>query len=240
MSFLTDPILMGGTLIFAVCTVLFIVLGIQILKKYQENKNNTSLIFGLNFIFTACALGLIAANRVLLNLLPDPLLGIIFHNGAIIFSLIIVVLLDIFAFLMTYPDYVKKLSILVSIIMGILLVILLLNQPTLNPIGMELVYAEPIIYIALGCLLPPILIPITVFFYFSVKVKDTSKAKSSRSMWMGIASIVIAISYLLELAGGIGFFTLIVRLGFLAYGIIMYICFMMPDWYKKRIGWVEE
>jgi len=240
MSFLTDPILMGGTLIFIVCTILFIVLGVQILKKYNENKNNTSLIFGLNFIFTACALGLIAANRVLLNVLPDPLLGIIFHNGAIIFSLIIVVLLDIFAFLMTYPDYVNRLSILVSIVMGVLLVILLINQPTLAPVGNELIYSDTVIIIVLACLLPPILIPITVFFYFSVKVKDTSKPKSTRSTWMGIASIIIAISYLLELAGGIGIFTLIVRLGFLAYGIIMYVCFMMPDWFKNRIGWVEE
>ena len=123
--------------------------------------------------------------------------------------------------------------------MAILMIILLLNQPTLS-VGNELVYSDTISIVALSFLIPPIAIPITVFFYYAAKVKDTSRPKSIRSTWMGIASIIVAVAYLTELAGNIGVLTVIIRLLFLVYGVLMYNCFIMPDWFKRRINWDEE
>ena len=230
-----------GIIILLICTVLFIVLGVKVSQKYNETKTNVTLIFALNFIFTAFALGSIAANRFLLNTFSDPFLGIVFHNVAMGISLFILVLLDIFAFLMTYPERVRVLTLLVSILAVIILVFLLLNQPSINPLaGNELVYNDFVIIVILIFLIPLIVVPIGVFFYFSVKIKEISKPKSIRSTWMGIASIVITVAYLFELAGNIGILTIIIRTLFLVYGILMYICFIMPDWFKKRINWEED
>jgi len=217
------------------------ILSLNTLKKYRQTKATGTIIFSLNFFLTGFTLICITINRILLNeiildIIYSTLPGLIFHNIAVILSFGVVVLLDSFAFQMTYSKYTKILTIIVSIILGILAIILLFNQPTIGISG-EMVYPDELILLILPFLLPPIFIPIVVFAYYSITIKKYSKAKSLRALVMTIAIIVISISYLLELIGIIGIVVVFVRLGFVVYVLLMYIAFTMPQWFKNMIKW---
>ena len=209
-----------------------------IYKKYRDKPTSGSLIFFLNFILVGAALICVAIDRILLTELIDETMGILFHNIAILISLGVIILLDIFAFQMTYPEQIKKLTALFAVLIVAAGIVLMLNQPTLGA-QQEIIYADELLYIILPLLAPPILLPAIVFFYYSVKIRDESRPKSTRSLMMGIASIIVAIGYIFEVMGITGLLVIIVRLSFVIYTLLMYIAFIMPTWFQNLIGWEE-
>ncbi|MDD1779072.1 MAG: hypothetical protein LUQ65_12975 [Candidatus Helarchaeota archaeon] len=200
------------------------VLSLLIYKKYSEKPARVTLNFALNFTLVCFSLASIAINRILLTYLTDPFLGLLFHNFAVLGSLCIIFLLDIFVFEMTYPKHVTKLAILFGILLLIAGIILLLNQPTIGP-QQELLYSDLMLFMVLPLLIPPMFIPATIFFLYAVKVRKESVPKSNRALIMGIATIVIIIGYTLELMGMTGLPVIFVRLTFVIYMLLMYFAF---------------
>jgi hypothetical protein len=221
-----------------IATALALILTTFIYKKYEEKPTSSGLIFALNFILVGLALACVAVDRILLTILVDKQPGLIFHNIAILLSLGVIFLLDLFAFEMTYPKQAKKLAIIFAILLIAAAIILLLNQPSIGA-QEELIYADVLLFMILPLLAVPILMPIFVFFYFAIKVRDESVPKSNRSLVMGFAAFVVAVGYIFEVMGITGILVIIVRLTFVIYTFLMYAAFTMPKWFQVFIGWQE-
>ncbi|HUY00801.1 MAG TPA: hypothetical protein VMV49_14665 [Candidatus Deferrimicrobium sp.] len=221
-----------------IATLISLILMGYIYKKYKEKPSNSSLFFVFNFTLVGLALVCVAIDRILLTILVDKTPGLIFHNIAILLSLGVIFLLDMFAFEMTYPKQIRKLAVLFAILIIAAGIVLLLNQPSIGA-QEELIYADQLLFIILPLLAIPILMPTLVFFYFAIKVHEESVPQSNRSLVMGIAAIVVSVGYIFEVMGITGVLVIIVRLSFVVYTLLMYIAFTMPKWFQKFIGWKE-
>lgn len=225
-------------------SIIAFILTIITYNKYRQRKVTGTLIFMLVFIFMGIVLICIAINRILLSTIVNVIIGsnfpgLVFHNLAVVLALLLIVIIDAFSFEMTYPRHVKVLTIIVSIVMVILGAILMIFQPGVNPSG-EVVYAEFLYAIILPIILPPMFIPVVVFLYYAVAIRKTSRPKALRSALMGGATIIVLIGYIFELVGVSGPLTIIVRLFFVIFALIMYICINMPNWFQRAIGWEKQ
>ncbi|MHA1146117.1 MAG: hypothetical protein ACTSRW_15375 [Candidatus Helarchaeota archaeon] len=212
--------------------------------KYKQKKVRATFIFILVFFLVGFALTCIGINRIFLStamryVLQNDYFGLAFHNIAIIASLVVVLLLDAFSFEMTYPTHVKELTVVSAILMGLLGIILMIFQPTIGISG-EIVYADFLLLIILPLLGPTLLIPVIVFFYYAIVIRKTARPKAIRSAVMGIATGTIAMAYVFELVGIVGLITIFVRLCFVAFSILMYVCISMPVWFQNAIGWESD
>jgi len=212
-----------------------IILGISIIKMYRNKPDRSTLIFLVDFILIGCALAFVAVDRILLSVFGDVSSGLLFHNLAVYISLGVILLLDIFAFQMTYPKQVSKLTIIMVLLLIVAGIMLYFNPPYLGSQN-EILYADEMLFLVLPFLALPIFIPIIVFFYSSAKVRDDSVPKSNRLLTMGFAGLFVTIGYIFELMGITGILVIIVRLSFVLFTFLMYIAFIMPNWYKRIIG----
>lgn len=200
------------------------ILSLFIYKKYREKPARVTLNFALNFTLVGLALACVAIDRILLTYLPDPFPGLLFHNIAVIASLMVILLLDIFAFEMTYPKHVTKLGILFGILLLIAGIILLLNQPTISA-QQELLYSDLLLALILPLMILPMLVPTFVLFIYAFKVRDDSIPKSNRALVMGLAAVIVIIGYIFELMGMTGLTVIIIRFAFIIYVLLMYFAF---------------
>ncbi|MHA1298392.1 MAG: hypothetical protein ACTSO9_03010 [Candidatus Helarchaeota archaeon] len=219
--------------------LLAVILSNNTFHKYKQVSERSTLYMALNFLLTGFALVFIAIDRILLMSLLDPIPGLIFHNLALYFSLFIILLLDLFAFEMTYPDKIKILAAIMAVLLIISGIVLAIYQPHIDPLDFnkEIIYPDILILLLAPFLFPPILIPLMVFLYFSAAVRKDSKPNSLRALTMGIACIIITICYIFEVIGITGVIVIIIRLGFVIYVVLMYISLTLPKWYQKAIGW---
>ncbi len=230
-----NPLQLISVIELFIATAISLILTVFISKKYQEKPNRVTFVFALNFLLVGVALTCVAVDRILLTFLLDPNPGLIFHNIAILVSLGVILLLDMFAFEMTYPKQVNKLSIIFGILLIAAGIILLLNQPQLGA-EQEIIYSDQLLYLILPFLIPPMLLPTFVFFYYAFKVREESIPKSNRALVMGFAAIVVSIGYIFEVMGITGITVIFVRLMFVIYVFLMYIAFTLPKWFQNIIG----
>lgn len=219
-----DPLQLISIIELFVASGIALILGLFIYKKYRQKTARVTLNFALNFILVSLALICVAIDRLLLTYLADRMPGILFHNIAVNVSLAALLLIDIFTFEITYPKHVKKLGILFGILLLIAGIILLFNQPTLGP-QQELLYSDQLLFLILPFMIFPMLIPICIFFFYAIKVRKESIPKSNRALLMGLAAIIIIISYFFELMGITGITVIITRSCFVIYTLLMYIAF---------------
>ena len=57
---------------------------------------------------------------------------------------------------------------------------------------------------------------------------------------MGLAILVFGIAYLIEIGPIALILTVPMRLGYIFAATVLYICFVMPDWFKRAIKWEED
>ena len=156
--------------------LLSIFLAIIIFQKYEEKKEASTLYISLNFFLTSIGLTSIAIDRILLTTLLDITPGLIFHNIAIYSSLTIIMFLDLFAFEMTYPEKIKILALIMLVLFLIAGFLLAIYQPTIDifDFNKEVMYPDELLFIIAPFIFPPIIVPIIVFLYFSLRVRKES------------------------------------------------------------------
>ncbi|NVM01326.1 MAG: hypothetical protein HWN67_03260 [Candidatus Helarchaeota archaeon] len=242
-SILKNPLELFGLGIIIVAMIIVAFLAYQMFNSYRETKMAATLYWALAFGFLLIAVIFLIIEKVSYSTLGNRSLGDTMAIFALIFSGAAIVCFDIFSFHTTYPDRVKILTVIVSLIaaiyVGILVYSIILSYPHADVVNYELVY-EPKTYIIVYCtLLPIILIAPSIFFYYSSKMRDNNPPNSIRARWMGIGLLFFAIGYITEVAPFLGELAIPFRIFFVLAGITLWICFRMPEWFKSKIGWTE-
>ncbi|MHA1145493.1 MAG: hypothetical protein ACTSRW_12195 [Candidatus Helarchaeota archaeon] len=248
--------------------VIFVILNLVILlKKYRDTKNTATLYFAIGFIFFLGAVATLFLEQICLGFLErfsliPSLVGLLkpleFYARlcaviALILSGTAIVFINLFAFENTFSEKKVPLTIIVTIFT--IMYVSLLTFANINgycggplaPISQgEIVYDNVVLLFMIPCTIVIGVAAPGVFYYFSITTWSSNKPNAKRSLWMGIAITCFVFGYVIEVASVAGPQTLIniaVVIGrslMLSAAIILYVCFRMPDWFKARIGWIEE
>ncbi len=209
-------------------------------KKYKDTENFESLLFLIGLLFILISLVFFNMAKFCYTSLgsrgPGDLLFIISQIPVIVGALCF----NIFAVRVTFPKH-SRIVFSFVLILGIIFLVtitwgVIYGPPYTNVVNFDVLFSLDIIFIRLCSLLPIIMIPAAVFFYFGIKIRDEAKHKSTRSIWLGLGIVFFAIAFVVS--------PITIELRFLQAcilpaPIIFYICFSMPDWFKRKIGWPD-
>ena len=147
---------------------------------------------------------------------------------------------NLFAISMTFPKRYKLilviLLILSVILIGTVIWAVISGPPFFNVINLSQVYSLNIQIIRFICLIPVAVIPISVFYYYAAKVREENRPTSNRSIWLGTGILSFALAVIVTSVTEV---FRVFQVLYVPAAIIFYVCFSMPDWFKRRIGWTE-
>jgi hypothetical protein len=230
--------------IYLIAGIFLIALLYKLYKMYRETESLDILLFFLGllllmisniiFIFRrmAYASGGASMGDFLTILLQFPSeLGVLF--------------ISLFAIRATFPKRSKVIFSSVFVVVVIKWIVetwvILQGPPLYNVINLDIVYSLEYALIRLGLLLPLYAIPPAVFFYYAKVIRQETKPKSTRAFWLGFAMLCFAIPFLIVPIAvvTVGNVMRLLEILVLPAPIIFYICFTMPEWFKRRIGWSD-
>jgi len=235
-----------GLILLAIAGIFFIITSVGLFASWKRKKVRETLIFAVGFLFASMGIiGLAIEKFLFAYYLSTPLgepLGRLSGIIAISVSIGALICVNAFALLMTYEEHLKKALPLISILAIIPCVILCVAIGTgvATIVNGEFNYPIYITIVMAAMVLPVLLNPSMTFFYYAFKIRKKSKPHYLRTLTMGIALAVLAISFIVELAGASLIMAIIMRGGFFAFAILMYNALILPDWYKRMIKWSEE
>ncbi len=251
-----------GSLFLIITAILTLLSMRKLMQTYKINKEKSVLYFIWAFIFaligsiTLTFFSIMAAYNFYINPSYSPssaeeMIGLLGLIIGITLSTIGLIFINIFSFENTYPDKKKPLIVLV-VISGALFVFTLIfalvnsiNGGNLAIIeGYYLFYDPLIVILGFLSILPSTISTPTVFIYFSRKMHAKSKGKANRSLLFGIGFLFTNIGFVI---GTLSFgnadiyliISMISRTVVFLSAIIIYLCIILPDWFKKKIGLVE-
>ncbi|NVM03759.1 MAG: hypothetical protein HWN67_15625 [Candidatus Helarchaeota archaeon] len=157
-----------------------------------------------------------------------------------IIILICIVLVNLFSIRVTFPRRYK-------ILLAILLVLstfmvftgvwaTVQGPPHSRVIDFGLVFSLEFMLIRFFGLVPFSVIPISLFFYYAKKVREEQRAHSNRSIWLGLGILCFATTILVATANPT---FQVIQVLYVPAAIIFYVCFSMPNWFKRKIGWID-
>ena len=239
-NILTQPMELFTLVILAISGVLLAGIIYELNKNYKETESVYSLYFLISMItlIISNVLGLIM--RFCYTDLGQPGIGDFLGLLEYYSSQITYLFVNLFAFRATFPKHEKIVFIyllLLSIGFVSIMTWAIAQGPPVSTVDdFELTFSFEIIIVRTGFLLAFFITPTTVFFYHSVKIREENRAHSWVSFWLGMgialfATVILTLSTLPMLR--------LLQVLFIPAGIIFYTCFRMPDWFKRKIGWVD-
>jgi len=234
----------AGLSIFDLLSVVIVLIALPLdaflvvttMKNYKETENKAFLYISTAFIFIFVGGALLIVEKIgFIMYLPLGIVGILIALPA---SGMGHFFFNVFAFEHTFPE---KRKILISVVgtlvllyLGVLLAAIIVGAPFSWVADAEMIYAPIVDVFAFSFLIPVLFSAPLVFFYFAIKSKE--KPKRIRSTLMGLAIALFNIAYIFEAIPIDPLLAVIFRSFFITSAIILYICFSMPDWFKKAIG----
>ena len=243
-SILQNPIETIGIIIILFILVFGCLATLQLFQNYRKTQRIPTLYFAIGLALYLVAAVLLIIERICLAILGLADLGTFMAVFALsaagtagVFSLR-------FIFLTSYPEQDKILTLIVAIgealSHGCLCFAIILGPPFANLINYEIVYAPFVNIIFLCLIIPLIVIGVGTFFIYAYKLRIEDKPNSIRTFWLGTGILIFFLGLLGEL---VPIFPEILSIPFrslmLMGTLITYICFLMPKWFKDKIGWKE-
>ena len=243
-SMFTDPLELFGTILILVILAITILIVVKLFNNYKETNDKATLSWALASLFLLFAIIFLIIEKLSYSTLGQPDFGRLVAMIASSCVAASLVSFSNFAFYITYPKY-KDIFVIIVAILGISYMAVLIYANIMGPPLVDVVEFELIYDISINFLIYPLLIPIltigpVIFFYFAQKSREENRPNATRAIWLGIGLICFGTGYIVEVAPFFPpFLSIPLRGLFLATAIIMYICFTMPEWFKKSIGWTK-
>ena len=190
---------MISAVIILIAVIINLFVFIKSINSWRENRILSTLLFALTAFFMAIAMLLLVGEKLFLSL-GDNSLGMTLGVIAITLSGVAVVCIDAFAFNMVFPDKYKILTIVAICVEALYLGFWYLD-PERAVVGGEIVISDLTTWLSYFTLVPLLVIPVLVFFYYAMKVRNESPVSSKRSWILGIGVAVISVGFIMEIAG---------------------------------------
>ncbi len=194
-----------SAVVILIAAMINLIIGIKSYRSYRGNKLTQTILFGFTAFFMALAMLLLIAEKLFLSpLISNGDLGMAFGLVAITVSGFAVISVDAFSFNMVFPDKFKVLTILAACVEAVYLIAWYVDP------ARTVAWADGSGEIVLGSfteilpyftLVPLLIIPIGVFFYYALKVRAESPVSSKRSWTLGFGVLAITIGFVGEIVG---------------------------------------
>ncbi|MFX1449705.1 MAG: hypothetical protein ACFFCM_02610 [Promethearchaeota archaeon] len=212
----------------------------ELYQNYKRTESFESLLFIIGLLLILTSLILFNLAKFSYASLGSPGLGDFFTIITQFPVIVGALSINIFAVRTTFPKRSKIVFSFLLIPATIFLVTLtwatIQGPPYSSVINFEVIYSLDIIIIRLPCIISILMLPAAVFFYFAIRIRNDDKPKSTISFWLGMGIVFFAIAFVVSpIVVELKFFQVFI----LPAPIIFYICFSMPDWFKRKIGWPD-
>ncbi len=212
----------------------------RLYKNYKKRESVETLLFLLGMISLIPANVLLTLQSLCYSTFGLPGLGELLTIITLFPAQFTYLCVNLFAIRMTFPKRYK-------IVLAILLVIsaiyigtqswaVIQGPPYSNVLNFVTVYSFEIQVVRFLSVGTTAVIPIGVFYYFAVKIREENRPQSNLSIWLGTGILFFAIPVLIT---SVTAEFRIIQVLYIVSAIIYYICFSMPDWFKRRIGWPD-
>ncbi len=229
-----------GIVIYGVAGLFLFLIIYELYKDYRRDKLTETLLFLLGMIFLIISNVLVVFSRLCYATWGLPGLGELLTINMYLSAQICYLFVNAFAIRVTYPKRFNVIFIFLLVLSGILLGTqswaIIQGPPHTKIVDFAIFFSIEIILIRIILLIPFGAIPVGVFFYFAKKVRNENKANSNRSIWFGIGILLFVIAIVFT---SISRELSTIQVLFIPAAIIFYVCFAMPDWFKRRIGWAD-
>lgn len=220
-------------IIVLIAIIINYIVGFKSYKSYKKSGVKNTLVLALTAIFMATAMALLILEKVFLMdifyLATRELFGKhIFGNLAVLFSGLAVIMIDVFAFNMAFPEKAKVLSV-ISTIWASIYMILFFTDPNYDISTGEISWKS---WAALGysptaiaiylTIIPMLFIPILVFIYYAIKIRDQSSTRAKRSIVFALGVASFAFAYTFELIGIDPLISALLRILYITGGLFLY------------------
>ena len=239
-SIFNQPLELFLTVIYAPLAILLFGIIYELYKNYKETEAVETLLFllGMIVLFPSTVGGLI--NRLCFATFGSPELGLVISLLLQFPMQFTYLAVNIFAIRVTFPKQ-YRIALVILLILSVILIgtvtwAILQGPPMAKITNFIVVYSLEIQIVRFATLVPVAVIPTGVFFYYAGKNWEENRPKSARAAWLGLAILSFAIGVLFTSVSAE--FRLFI-IAYLPAAIIFYVCFAMPDWFKRRIGWPE-
>ncbi len=192
-----EDLLSAGVILIAV--IINAAIFIKSYKSWRENQLTQTLLFALTAIFMAIAMLLLVAERLFLTL-GDNDLGMLFGLIAITVSGFAVVSIDSFSFNIVFPKKYKVLTVFSACIEALYLGFWYFDPARRVESG-EIILSDLTELLPFFTLVPLLVIPVIVFFYYAIKVRNESPVSSKRSWVLGGGVAIISAGFIIEIVG---------------------------------------
>ena len=240
-----DPMLIIFMTIYLVAGIFLVLLLYRLYKNYKETRSQDVLFFFTGLLLLLISNIVFMFRRPAYEFLGLPQLGDLLTIILQIPSELGVLFISVFSIRFTFPKRTKLIVSCVSVVVVIKWIvesiIIFYGAPHYYLVNYDIVYSLQYALIRLALLIPLYVTPPTVFFYYGIKIKDESKPKSKRSIWLGFGMLCFAIPFLLVPIAVVtlGHIFRLLEIFVLLAAILFYIGFTMPEWFKKFIGMKE-
>ncbi len=232
-------------IIYLIAGIFLIALLYKLFKMYKETESLDILLFFIGLLLLLISNVIFIFRRFAYASLGAPELGDFLTILLQFPSDLGVLFITLFTIRATFPKRSKVIFSSVLIVVVIKWIVetwvILQGPPLYNVINYDIVYSLEYALIRLVFLLPLYAIPPIVFFYYAKKIRSENKPKSSRALWLGVGMLCFAIPFLVVPIAvvTIGNVMRLLEIFVLPAPIIFYICFTMPNWFKRKIGWPD-
>ena len=196
-------------LVVLIAVIINLTVAIKSFKSYKANKLTQTVLFAMTALFMALAMTFLVCEKIFLSaILSNGPFGLYFGSIAIVLSGFTVAAVVCFAFNMAWPRKYKLLTIII-IIPIIIYLALWMHSIWSDPTGSiewsggsGEIKVDSITQTAVYFTMVPLLvIPVVVFFYYAIKIREKSPISSKRSWLLGLGVMTISIAYIFEIIG---------------------------------------
>lgn len=207
-------------------------------KGYKETRVIETLLFLLSMISFLIAGVLGSIERISYSTWGSPQLGDLIHIIVLFPMQFSFLCVNTFAIRITFPEKFKIiisfLIVLSTILITIITWAMIQGPPYAIIINFAVVHSNDVAIVVLATLAPVAVMPLAIFFYSAKKIRDEDRPKSNRSFWFGMGFLFFTLGAGLTTPTTPYFAIFSIFAAF-----TLYICFKMPNWFKRRIGWTE-
>ncbi len=259
-SLTSDPIRLLSVLFIFFAVILWILVGIRLYLSYREKGHKQSLYLASFFAAASLAIIFLIGEQVsfligdlenmtdfqtIFELAADKGMGSLYTISfvsaaiAIFFSSVSLVFIDYFA--LSFQEGREKWIFVVVVLLTIYVAIFTFMPFKFVAIGGDWQPQRPpeidLAFIVL--LVIPVFFSPLFLLYVTIKSKGTVggwNPQVKRLAFITIAQFILSVAYMIEIVNLETIFSLLSRFGFLVYGIMMYLAFIQPTFFKRWLG----
>lgn len=259
-SLTSDPLRLLSVLFIFLTIFLYFAVGIRLYQSYRDKGHRQSLYLSLFFLFAIMAIIFLIGEQVtfilygLKNMSDSQTLFELINDGgltspyvlsfvsaaiAVFCSAVALTFIDLFA--LSFQEGREKWIVGIIILLTIYVAIFVFMPFKFVAIegDWQPQRTSEIDLAFIILLLIPVFFSVIFLFYVTLKSKSAVggwNPQVKRLAFITVAQFIISTSYMIEIVNLPTVFSLLSRFGFLVYGVMMYLAFMQPAYFKRWLG----